>query len=913
MNFIDHTGHLFQLKSYRVNPIGYEYEETKYVFWFENEQGYKFSVDTYAIKPIRVVLDDEIDKIAITIDSQKFSLISSSVIQDKIQDGSYNIELREREGKFEDGVFVNDLSYDSESQDNKLIVLNGLKDFETNIEYSLVPFYVAMKSDEAGTWQSNVLVYVKYKGGHEEWCPFTIAVEVVDECEELIINGQNMGVKLPKEIMKAVYQSSYSNGTPDERMYAQKLKEYLMNFMDIKGQTGNYKSALNALKWFGWGDKLDIYKLFRTDNEFQVQYIRDNFDIVNDMLYSYRKFRNESLLALSLDLEKVSETNTEYDFNTENGFWGEGKPELENLLESSTIVHYDEGDLDFYKPYFDFEFNELGLKLCMLKYYYEKYFLPLHMSINSVSMKHRVFANDIKYLSNCAPKITADPIFMEDTSINVMFPHAKELFLTAQTHEVDDNFCEFDFNKSQVLDAKWQMYETCVCIPIFFESENEEQYYDTILTLTKDGKKIFSRNFQFNTSDLLTKTKYDEDAEEDVVYAHYLNFIVHPKTFNRYIGYNENGVYDDSTYETNKKFSINLWLDSTYTINIWCNGNNYSYTFTLRLPDFGLKMGKLKYEYSRNFRQLYWEDGKANFLSFMWMPGLVTVDNIDFVDDLYFFQDNLNDYVAKYYSAKTNIISDKQYFNRCHLYKLKKDGEEIAYEGNVFDDVFKLEFKNVEIDGKQYNELQLASSLSTDLETNVDLYKQFFNFDAAIEDSPIEYKGNIFDATESNSLKVKYDFYLMHEKTGCWYVVLISQNTIGKYTEEELKAPVIETFTGYSFEYEMSDDKFLVNRYTLEETGGDNKFNQSDIIAFYLESNYKLPYKVGLSTKWLIKPMSIGMNNSCTVDSPNEIAIVSVGDINFKYEKGYYTVVCRYSLDDFYQESVEKKGIFMIK
>lgn len=885
MKFIDHTGHLFELKSYNIEPIGYEYEETKYVFWFDNEQGYKMSVNTYAIKPIRLVFDKPIENILITINSKIFSLISSTVVAQKLEQAqSYNIifEPDSETKEYESGVLTDKLD------ESQLIVIDGLKAYNdvVDTDYTLVPFYVACKSKEAGTWESNVLVHTIYKDGDEEWCPFTVASEIVDECEELIINGRNMGVYLPKEILKAVYQSNYNNDVPDERLYAQKLKEYLMNFMDIKGQIGNYKSALNALKWFGWGEKLEIYKLLRTDNEFQAQYIRDNFDIANDTIYEYRFFKNEALLAISLRLDEVSEDTEGYDFA--KSFWGEDKPTVSDLMDKMVVKHYDEGDLDFYKPYFDYEFTELGLKLCMLKYYYEKYFLPLHLSINSMSMSRQTFANDIKFLSNCSPKITADPVFLMDSRINVEFPYVHKLFMTAQYHVLDENFIEFDFENS-MFDPKWKMYETCICVPIVFTSIMQEQYFDVVLKLIKDCKYIYSRNFQFNLSDLMV----NEEGK------HYLNFVIHPKSFNRYlVGNSENnGISND-------KFSLNLWLDSTYKIEVVANNNNYNYDFTLRLPDFGLRMAKLCYQYNDSFRQLCY-DNKLRFLSFMWNPDFVTVNNIDYVDDLYFFQETLDEYVNEHYNTKPNITDHKKYLNKCHLYKLLENDAEVEYDGIDFDTDLTLSLGSVE------DEQYIVGSIETDLEneTNKSLYSNFFKTNDT-EEYYIQYVDAISNVIESE--KVKYDFYLMHDKEK-WYVVLISKDTIEDFSDYDLKAPKLPNIGDYKFEYELSDEKFLVNRFLLDETGGNNKFKQDDIIAFYLESNYKLPYKVGLSSKWLIKPMSIGMNNDCEIDSPSEIAIVSMGDYNFKYEKGYYSVVCRYSLDDFYQESVEKKGIFMIE
>lgn len=908
MDFIDHTGHIFQMKSYSIEPIGYEYETTQYVFWFNNEQGYKTSVDTYAIKPIRFLIDNiDFYSIEISINSQKFFLLSSTEMQKRIESLSsitQNITIDE-------SLFTDSLIYVSDDTDKQdLYVVKNLSSVNSkNANKSLVTFYVAVNSKEAGTWESNVLIHVKHdENFDDEWCPITVGAEIVDECEELVINGRNVGVKLPKEILKAIYQTSYYGDYPDERLYAQKLKEYLMNYMDIRGQEGNYKSALTALKWFGWGERLDVYKLLKTDNEFQAQYIRDDFDLINDTLYSYRYFKNDALLSIVLNIDEISEETSGFDFD--NWFWGEDKPYVSSLFDKMTIRHYDEGDLDFYRGYFDFAIEELGLKLCMLKYYYEKYFLPMHLALNSVSMMQTVFANDVKFVSQAFTKITAEPVFIKDSAINVSFPTTSTLYFRAEKHDINDNFIDFCSDE----EAQYSVYDTVLSIPITFTSTNEDQYYDVILSLYKDDKIIYSRNFQFMQNDLYDVTmKLSEELENDPnyikKYSGNLEFIVHPKTFNRYLGGNGENI-------DNKQFDLNLWLESTYTLDVLVNGNNYRYVFNTKMQDMILKMGKLVYKYDKRFRQLYKEDNKLNFLSYMHMPGLVTINNIDYIDDLYFFQDSLGDYVEKYYKSKANIV-DNKYLNVCHLYKIKQNNENVVANYIDFSETFELDFDDHKL------------VWNTNAEQDKSLYNVFFDVNNT-QSKYVDYCQELKEAIE-NKNNVKYDFYLMREeKTNIYYAVLISKYTMKTYSNYMLNAPNLPDIGGYSFEYDRSDTKFLINRFVLtypsdtrdpkieskkdiKQKWGYNHFNDKDIVAFYLESNEKLPYKVGLSTKWEISPMSIGMSNDAKVESPCEIAIVSIGDGNFKYEKGYYTITCRYSLDDFFQENITKKAKFVIE
>ena len=93
----------------------------------------------------------------------------------------------------------------------------------------------------------------------------------------------------------------------------------------------------------------------KTDNEFQAQYIRDDFDLINDTIYSYRYFKNEALLAISLEINSISEESKGFDFQErrkkENNewetdqeyeehrydFWGEDKPIVGDLFKENII------------------------------------------------------------------------------------------------------------------------------------------------------------------------------------------------------------------------------------------------------------------------------------------------------------------------------------------------------------------------------------------------------------------------------------------------------------------------------------------------------------------------------------------------------------------------------------------------
>lgn len=1101
MNFIDHTGHIFSLESYEMEPIGYEYEENKYIFWFDSEYGYKMSVNNYYFKPIRVLIPiiDETSDVEVNIkssDNSLFKLMGSKQIQTMLSrnaDYKQNVSIEEKDFVYElnteDIVVVKTIKeelgkaykywykiyYEGETKmpyngpepidgigyvsfgpllrevevfdDYKLIPIedeNQIIDGHITIDgktyevetvyqhYALVPFYVVFRSSNEGVWETNLLIHTISDNG-EDYCAITVGAECVDEIEELIINGKNTGVNLPKQILKAVYQSSYHSEYPDERLYTNKLKEYLMNFMKIKGEQGNFRSAINSLKWFGWGDKVSINKLWQTDNILQNQYIRDSFDISNDTIYSYQCFRNSTLISLSVPTNKELE-ETEFDFPTDpedKKFWGEAKPKMENLFEKNIVMHYDEQDIDFYRGYFDYTFDELGLKLCALKYYYDKYFLPIHLNIASTSLEWQQFTNDIKLITKATPIITEQPVLTNTgvgnytnitSDFDIVFPGTNIQYLMCQTHFIDDNYCEFEgsYKLGTIYNENiYYINDTVVNIPIQFVQKNKEQYYNCHLLLLKDNEVIHECSFQF------VQKMNDRDSI-------FKNFVIHPKTLNTVITGNQKQKYD-----------LNYWVDSDYIIYLSVNNIWYSYAFNMKFPEVNMHLGRLEYKYYLDtydryedlygkvtlFKQLdgFGED-YIKFNSFMFQPDLVDINNTDFITDLinyakannltyvngetinsgkyYFYIEyknkryifssqltsvlvsetgtqvytvvdteevkirrrsngtytlrikhpegsneplevtgltlkttmyhNLKDYIKRYYTVSNNYV-DNKYLNRCHLIDIyDENGNMLEYNTN--DEVA---MESFDIDNKKFS-FGNNSSKET-----IDLYKTFFdeNGDSILDKV---YNPNEYTYITLNRIGgMYYDLYLMHDKSN-WYFVMISRSTIKNFAEANLKFDFDKTINKiiisgteehkeyeltydseisneyflmiddtinnkeYYLKYNRSDNKILLNRLQFNDSKGINHFDSGDIIACTLVNNDRLPFKLGLGSKWTFTPMSIGMVDESYVESPTEMAIVSIGNENSKYSKGYYTVTCNYSFDDFVQHGFEKKGKFRI-
>lgn len=576
MRFIDHTGHIFSVKSYNSNPIGYQYEINPYVFWLDNEYTHKLSVNNYYMMCIRMLIPKDCDFIFITVeDSKVYSLFSTKDMHELVNNMSS----------------LNDYITINEKEFKKELDINDLIGVEADNENYIVPFYVLGYSKEEGTIISNLMIhYGKFAPRSaslttEEiyeltesnvWTPISVGGEFNDENEYLIINGKNMGVSLPKDILGSIYQYSYKSEVPDETLYANKIKEYLMNFMHIKGEIGNFNSVLDSLGWFGYGDKIEIQKLLQTDNQFQEQFFLDDFNIHSDLLHSYKSFRNSTYISLRLwDNKEYENTPPEKQDirETDYTFWGEGKPDLENLFEKTVIKHYDEGDIDFYRSYYDYAFDELGLKLAMLDYYFKKYFLPIHLHIHSTSIAHRVWQNDIKMISVPNVHITEPNVSVGNSKVK--FLETKFYYIYNKEFYVDENFNNLSIYNSNGIpfsyyekigkyldDVVLYINQPCVEIPISIEGNG---HFHCHLLLLKNDRLVFESDFNIYQD---SSVRYD-------------SFVILPKYINK---------------ETNDDREI-YWLDSKYTIALLVNDKWHYHKFEIKAPEFQLNFGRLIYKY----------------------------------------------------------------------------------------------------------------------------------------------------------------------------------------------------------------------------------------------------------------------------------------------------------------------------
>lgn len=818
MLFIDNTAHSFVIDEYQEFPFGYEYEMDSPEFWFKSDYSNKLSVDNWYVKPIRFILEhsEQPTGINISISSNKYKLYK---------------------GNFE----FSDLT-DTDLSDNidmhNVQTVDSIYDESKTKLFDLYTFYIFVNSNEEGTWMSRCMINIEYSD-RNIWCPITVCSTFVSECEQLTINGHNMGINLPKEIIDAVYNSSIQNSNIDLNLYNIKMKEYLLNYMGIRGQLGSYDSVFNSLEWFGWGDKITVSKLLRTDNEFAEQYIRDYFDINTDILESYKHFQNSQYISLSVKANV--ETGKLNPVDTNDEFYGEGMPILENLFDKELTIYKD--DIPYIKKYYKFAFGELSVKLSCLSYMLHKYFLPLHILIHSASIENKVYANQTKYLAAAHTDTVETPLFTSDRLNSIFsvvtFDEMPKYYIYNHQANIDENMNIFSNNEDSIID--WRKYP-CAIIPIEIKSyynrydveghlveKTTDNIYNCIVVLEKENIKIFESSFMYSDS-----------------YSKYLGIALYPYLL-----------------KNNEK---EFWTDGKFTLHFNCNGRWYRKEFELTVPEMKLNVGKLKYEYDYQYNKQidHIDDSYIEFNAKFMHGKLAEISDLSFfdtiqnvIDNAVNYDDIISDLINKY-NTTTFIPNLSKYYNDILIYDITD-----INSGNKFKFIDEMPFGTIKT---KYDFKQ----------ETISFYRKFFDD----------------DGTEKHQISKDYDLYIMQDNN-IFYAVFIS-----KYTCDNMNEPLDDLIILDDLKLQCirRSKCFLIERMDIMFTDN-RKFEKDDIIVTEI-NNFDLPYNSVVSHKWSYNRV---LGNETSYYSNTTIGIMPTTIVNnFNYLPGYYKIIVNYTLDDYF-------------
>lgn len=214
-----------------------------YTFWFDEGQ----SINLNYVKPICFISDQS--TVQISCNSPVFSLL-------KQLDETFPQWWEQHK------VVINAKTYVDLAElkigPNETCVLNGYQWRNNTMapgQYLWVYIlYMLASSKDSGQIRD------KFKIGDVE---YEVGADFYTPNEILKSNLENFDISIPESIQKAIFDVDVHEESNDHITLNRKYKELLMNYWDIVANKGSYKSLVNSLAWFEWGDLVRIEEVWK--------------------------------------------------------------------------------------------------------------------------------------------------------------------------------------------------------------------------------------------------------------------------------------------------------------------------------------------------------------------------------------------------------------------------------------------------------------------------------------------------------------------------------------------------------------------------------------------------------------------------------------------------------------------------
>lgn len=192
-----------------------------------------------------------------------------------------------------------------------------------------------------------------------------ICANFYNQREELETLLQNQGVTLPKDIIKAFYDTDVNEAHVDWVVLNRKYKELLLNIVDIIHKKGSYKSIIDSINWFEYGDSIKIHEYWMKDGVKRQKELNLLYDEIAERLISH--YTKSTYISLSLSL------------NEETGEIVNGTPILRECDHKWNI-------------------EDLQIKMLYLGVFFSSFFLPIHLDLLYSCVERKIYSSNIPSL-----------------------------------------------------------------------------------------------------------------------------------------------------------------------------------------------------------------------------------------------------------------------------------------------------------------------------------------------------------------------------------------------------------------------------------------------------------------------------------------------------------------------------------
>ena len=349
IKFVDENGNIFEGQS-------------PYIHWLKGGQ----SIGLWYDLKLLIITDN--------IDSNS-PLICTGLDEDSV--------FRFVKPKFlEDAIDISEdspaLSYEYVDTSNNIVEVDGHS-------YRLYQIHILCKSDKIGQITDSINLSIG-----DDSVDITIGGDFYTLDETLSINLSNRGLDLSPYIEKSLYDVNVHEANIDSIYINQKFKELVSNYIDIIDCKGSYKSLLNSLEWFDWGDNIEIYEVWKnsSDTDFEKNLELILSDAFKHLIYTQSKTTYVSLVtALTKPV---------------NVFDEEKNPVLRDIVRKWSN-------------------DDLAIKISVLAAFFERYFLPIHMDLKRASVEAHIYTVQDKI--KVGGIIHNDDYLTDSDPVSIDMPH----------------------------------------------------------------------------------------------------------------------------------------------------------------------------------------------------------------------------------------------------------------------------------------------------------------------------------------------------------------------------------------------------------------------------------------------------------------------------------------------------------
>ena len=331
---------------------------TPYVHWFEGKQSVGLNYDKRFI-----ILSDK-QEIDIQLNSEVFYLVDPS-------------KLLDEESKVS--------KYDKEYYNLKTLKTTTLHSIGISYsEYFIHSFNIIAQGNYVGEITDDLYIDNEH---------FILGADFYDENESHGINLANFGAEISNEVQRAIYEKNIDEQKVDFVLMNRKFKELLNEYINILGNKGSYKSLVNALKWFEYGELTKIYEFWkRPEPNKNYLTIKDLSSIANTRTLELLATNSKTtFIGIGCALNKIKTVDDEIVYENEyvEDLVGEQLLNEPNPVLEDNVLLWSKEDM--------------SLKMSLLGNFFATYFMPIHLDLLFSTIEKTIYTDTIKLVS--FPKI----------------------------------------------------------------------------------------------------------------------------------------------------------------------------------------------------------------------------------------------------------------------------------------------------------------------------------------------------------------------------------------------------------------------------------------------------------------------------------------------------------------------------